>query len=91
MALSTVDMDAYYESLFLDTGLTEENLKIANKEFSAYANPEFIEGVDTTKFDALLLPAYNNSTGSVKQIFDSARGRFQAAIDDCYDRAEDFK
>ena len=91
MELSTINMDAYYESLFIDTGLSEENLKLATKEFASYANAEFIDGVDTTKFNNQLKKAYENGTGSVKTIFDSVKDKFQAAINDCYDRASKLK
>jgi len=91
MLSKEVNMDQYLHDLYLESGLSEENVKLATSEFSAYARPEFIGGINTLKFDSELSVAYQNGTGSVKQIFDATRDRFQAAIDDCYDRAKNLK
>lgn len=91
MELSTIDLDKYYLSLFVNSGMTEENGKLALERFPAYAKAEFIDGVDTPRFDAELVEIYNSSTGSVKAGFDAVRPKFQAAIDDCYSRENNLK
>jgi len=88
MALSGIDLNKYYLALFTNTGMSKENGELALAKFPTYAQADYVDGPSLVDVHATLLPAYNDPGVDVGTVFESARPRFQARINDCYDRVK---
>ena len=81
--LSAIDMSSIQREQLLKGGITEESVNNC-MTFSKYLTPEFIDGVDTSDFEAKMTNALYSLNGSPTTVLKSVATEFQTAVDDFY-------